>query len=322
MYPTEHTNILQKGNHTSEEEFNDNNWTQLDSTPEKQLVPNFDYRINQIEDYFDVASEGLGKSQRDLARHTVGYQSRTYLENLSEDPTTQFKLYQGFIREKGTPNAITKLFTKLGDNTSTAAVDLNEEWGFRLGRIGGVDQSERLEIRLDTDKFKLNPQPVLVEASAQDKVDRYYRVDSTNFEFGPTPFTTAINPVSYDSTPVLTAGYVAVGQTDATVTNRDEILNLAITTISDNDHIWVTFDGPSWTVLRANTVYDLKITNVQSNDNNEVIFTFEKAHLLAVDDIFGIKTIAGLNQFWKVKAVTTNTVTVQHTLKYDAVSRI
>ena len=45
-----------------------------------------DYRINQIEDYFDVASEGLGKSQRDLARHTVGYQSRTYLENLSEDP--------------------------------------------------------------------------------------------------------------------------------------------------------------------------------------------------------------------------------------------
>ena len=104
-----------------------------------------------------MSSEGLGKSQRDLARHTTGYQSREYLENLSEDPTTQFKLYQGFIREKGTPNAITKLFTKLGDTTSAAAVDLNEEWGFKLGQLGGVDLSERLEIRLDTDKFKLNP---------------------------------------------------------------------------------------------------------------------------------------------------------------------
>jgi len=305
-------------NHTSDEEFNDANWTQLDSTPEKQLIPNFDYRINQMEDYFDVSSEGLGKSQRDLARHTTGYQSREYLENLSEDPTTQFKLYQGFIREKGTPNAITKLFTKLGDNTSNAAVDLNEEWGFKLGQVGGVDQSERIEIRLDTDKFKLNPQPVLVQASAEDKVDRYYRIDSTNFEFGPSPFTTDINPTSYDSKPVLTAGYVSVGQTDFTVTNRDEILNLAIASVQDNNHIWVTFDGPSWTVLRANTVFDLKITNLESNDDNEVIFTFEKAHLLKVDDIFGIKTIAGLSQFWKVKAATTNTVTVQHTEKYDA----
>jgi len=307
-----------RSNHTSDETFLDSNWTLLDSEPVKQLIPNFDYRINQIEDYFDVSSEGLGKSQRDLARHTIGYQTRSYLENLSEDPTTQFQLYQGFIREKGTNNAVTKLFTKLGADTNTSAVDLNEEWGFRVGQLGGVDQSTKIEIKLETDKFQLNPQPVIIQPSAETTVDRYYRIDKTNFQYAPTPYSTNISPVSYDSKPVKTAGYVKFGQVDFTVTNKDSILDLDISLVNDNSHIWVTFDGPSWTVLRANTVYDLKITNVTSNDDNEVTFDFDKAHMLKVDDMFGITTIVGLNKFWKVKAATTTSITVQHTETFDA----
>ena len=145
---------------------------------------------------------------------------------------------------------------------------------------------------------------------------RFHR--KTNFQYAPTPYSTNISPVSYDSKPVKTAGYVKFGQVDFTVTNKDSILDLDISLVNDNSHIWVTFDGPSWTVLRANTVYDLKITNVTSNDDNEVTFDFDKAHMLKVDDMFGITTIVGLNKFWKVKAATTTSITVQHTETFDA----
>ncbi len=100
-------------NQLGTETFDDTKWSRLDTTPEKQLVSNFDYRINSMYDYFDVLSDGLSTSQRDLARHTIGYQTREYLNNLSEDSVTQFLLYQGFVREKGTKNAITKIFDKL-----------------------------------------------------------------------------------------------------------------------------------------------------------------------------------------------------------------
>ena len=93
-------------NQEGQETFDYTYWSKLDSVPEKQLISNFDYKINQFDDYFNVASEGIGNTQRELARHTIGYQERTYLQELAEDPVTQFQLYQGFIREKGTQNAI------------------------------------------------------------------------------------------------------------------------------------------------------------------------------------------------------------------------
>jgi hypothetical protein len=65
-------------NQLGSEVFNSSTWSKLDTTPEKQLVANFDYRINQFEDYYETTSDGIGDSQRTLARHTVGYQTRTY----------------------------------------------------------------------------------------------------------------------------------------------------------------------------------------------------------------------------------------------------
>ena len=292
-------------NHTSDDEFDDSNWTILDSTPEKQLIPNYDYRINQMEDYFDVMSQGLGQSQRELARHTIGYQTREYLQNLAEDDTTQFRLYQGFVREKGTANSIVKLFSKIGRSTGQR-VELKEEWAFKLGEFGGKDQSKNLELNLKTDNFKLNPQPLLVVSDKQGNfLDRYYRLDQTDFNYAPIPYTTNINQVSYESSPIKTAGYVKIGQTEYTVRTRDDILNLDIDTFNDNDHVWVTFDYQSWTVLRGNYYFDLPIVNVENNETT-VTVTFDKRHNLSVDDIIGLD-IEGIKGFHKVTSIISGT---------------
>ena len=94
---------------------------------------------------------------------------------------SQYQLYQGFIREKGTANSVTKIFNKLSRSGSDSIV-LNEEWAFRLGQVGGVDQFSEIEIQLEKNKFKLEPQPHLVTSSeSPNALDQYYRFTANDF---------------------------------------------------------------------------------------------------------------------------------------------
>ena len=80
-----------------------------DAKPSAQLLPNFDYKIAQFNDFYDLETNNFDEGQQFLAQHLTGYQSRTYLENLFVNDISQYKFYQGFIKEKGSLNAITKL---------------------------------------------------------------------------------------------------------------------------------------------------------------------------------------------------------------------
>jgi len=297
-------------NQLGSEEFNDTNWSKLDSTPEKQLIANFDYKISQFEDFYDAASSGVGESQRALARHAVGYQTRQYLQNLSEDPVTQFQLYQGFIREKGTANAITKIFNKLS-RTSDASVVLNEEWAFRVGRLGGVDQLNEIEINIEKDKFQVNPQPILlVNALPNNVIDQYYRIVRSDFTIEPRPFTFEVNPLSTDAEPSKTAGYVKTDQINFVVQTKDDILSIDIASVIENDHIWVTFDTYKWSVWRYNQSPTLVITNAVKLGTS-VSITLNRRHAIAVDDIIGIKDVVNLVGFFKVTAIDLYSLTVE-----------
>jgi len=292
------------------ESFNDSYWSILDSTPEKQLVPNFDYKIKQFEDYYDTTTDGISEEQRALARHAIGYQTRTYLQNLSEDPVTQFQLYQGFIREKGTSNAITKVFDKLSRSTDTS-IELNEEWAFRVGQFGGVDQLTEVEMTLAKSEFVINPQPIMITNTSQGvDVDQYYRINQANFTIEPIPFSTNINPTSYDAEPIRTAGYVKTDQIEFVVAARDDILTLDVTQFAENDHVWITFlDGYKWTVLRYNISPVLTVNDVTKTSTG-VVITLNRTHDIQIGDIIGITSITNLTGFYKVIAVTAEEITV------------
>lgn len=296
-------------NQLGSETFNDTLWDKLDSTPEKQLIANFDYKINQFDDYYNVAAEGTGEDQRALARHAIGYQTRDYLQNLSEDSVTQFQLYQGFIREKGTANSITKVFNKLSRSGDSSIV-LNEEWAFRVGRLGGLDQLKEIELRLTKDNFKLNPQPILLLSTISSAdVDQNYRLTRSSFTVEPIPFTFEVNPVSLNVDPVRVAGYVKEDHIDFSVKTRDDILNLDIADFVENNHVWVTFDKHSWTVLRYNESSILVIAGLEK-DGTEVTITLNRPHSINVDDIVGIKNVPNLTGFFKVTAVGSNYIIV------------
>ena len=306
-------------------EFDNTKWSKLDTTPVKGLVPNFDYKINQFEDYYDLDADGVGSSQRDLSRHGIGYQPREYLQNIAEDQVSQFKIYQGFIREKGTPNAITKVFDKLS-RSGGDSVTLHEEWAFRVGRVGGIDQINEVEVSLNKSLFALNPQPILFQNSIGNTTDDYIRISPANFTIAPIPYTVDINPTYTFPLPGRSAGYVRNDQVDFIVKTRDDILNLNIESFKENDHVWVTFDGYDWNVLRFNQsdliitptkveVYQQEVLVIEQGSaftkvDNNVTIHLNKRHNLSVGDIVGIQDVINLTGFFKITAIGDKTITV------------
>lgn len=299
-------------NQLGAEEFSNRNWSKLDLLPEKGLVPNFDYKISQFADYYDVDSDGVGSSQRELARHAVGYQPREYLQNLAEDEVTQFRLYQGFIKEKGTSNAVVKVFDKLS-RTEDDSIVLKEEWAFKVGRLGGIDQNTEVEFRLKKDDFKINPQPIILVSNINSSIveDQNLRVPAADFTVAPIPFSVNVNPVKEYDGLTRNAGYVNFSQIDFIIRTRDEIVDVNIDIVFDNDHFWITFDQSSWTVLRFNEAPVLQIISLVTDTALDLsTLTFNQQHNLSVDDIIGIRNIDNLTGFYKIYEVTATTVTV------------
>jgi hypothetical protein len=286
-------------NQQSTDVFDDTKWSKLDSLPEKRLIPNFDFRINLFEDYYEVTADGIGQVQRDLARHSVGYQPRSYLQNLSEDAVTQFQLYQGFIREKGTINSLTKVFNKTSLATQENII-LDEEWAFRVGKFGGIDQKRQVEISLLKEKFLLNPQLIeYVDIIPAVQEDRYYRIDNDSFTIKPNDINDRFIPVSYNSIPTITGGYVRVDQVDHILSTRADLLNYDIELISENQSIWIVFEFKTWNVYRFNRSRVLTVQAIL-RENTDLFIFFNRRHNIKIGDVVGLK-IENLTGFYEVQ---------------------
>jgi hypothetical protein len=81
-------------------------------------LPNWDYKAEQFNDFYDLNTDNFDTNQQKVAQHLIGYQKRTYLENIIKDDVSQYKFYQGMIIEKGTQNVLNKLFDVLSSTGS------------------------------------------------------------------------------------------------------------------------------------------------------------------------------------------------------------
>ena len=82
-----------KVNHNSGSTFETVSWTLKNEKPAPQLIPNFDYKISQFNDFYDLETNNFDESQQKLAQRLTGYQSRDYLENLFVNDVSQYKFY-------------------------------------------------------------------------------------------------------------------------------------------------------------------------------------------------------------------------------------
>jgi hypothetical protein len=293
--------------------FDITKWATLSEKPTAQLLPNFDYKINQFEDFYSLDIDNFDIGQQAMAQHLTGYTPRPYLNYIIGDPIAQYKFYQGFIRDKGTKNSLVNL-SKASLNKFSSSIDFNEEWAFRIGYYGGYNTYQELETNLEPTKFIENPQIInfLEEKPVGEQANTVYYKDAADVAIKPEMFD--INQVfsttstSYaDSNFILpVAGYVRFDDITATAYNKNSLLDIANNkSLSVGTTIWLGFkeDG-EWDVLRVTEVPTV-ITGVSIYiPGQSIILTSYYAHQLSVGDLISVTGVAnGIDQCYIVQEV-------------------
>ena len=132
--------------------FRSNGWYGKQEAPGylvigNQLVPNYDTIVDSMRYYYDPDVTIDNHSLEDLGRHLIGYESKSYLDNLQVSNDVQYLFYQGAIRQKGTVQALDKLFrsTKVQSNE---IIEIYEEWALKLASFGNTIEQVSTEFIL------------------------------------------------------------------------------------------------------------------------------------------------------------------------------
>lgn len=115
-----------------------------------QLVPNFDTIVSDMRYYYDSNYVIDNPSLEDLGRHLIGYESKSYLDNLQVSNDVQYLFYQGAIRQKGTKQALEKLFksSQIRGVENNEIIEVYEEWALKLSEFGNTIEQVSTEFIL------------------------------------------------------------------------------------------------------------------------------------------------------------------------------
>jgi len=292
------------------EVFNDSDWVRLDEKPSMGLIPNFEYKTNQFADFYDLDTDNFDLEQQKFAQHLIGYQNRDYLANIINDDVSQYKFYQGMIQDKGTKNALSKLFDVLSSSDKDS-LEFFEEWAVKAGQYGASEGFEEVEYLIDEANMRLSPQTIeLVNNTTGQETDLVYRIK---------PFETYLKPAGYNHAPwpskyvedtyTKNSGFVNRDDVDFVVSTYDSILNIDYSTCNFNDTIWVGNDGLTWNVY-SHIRTDYIVEDVEEGGKLNLNTTDID---ISVGDIIGVTETNFAEGFYKVTEILGNTVTIDRT---------
>jgi len=276
--------------------FDFTKWNKLNSKPKSNLLPNFDYKINQFEDFYSLDIDNFDVSQQKLAQHLIGYTPRQYLNNIITNPVSQYKFYQGFIKEKGTKNAIDKL-SKVGRFTRQGDISFEEEWAFRVGDYGGFSTYNEIEFSLQEELELENPYLVKFVGSIPSNTTPLtnYKLPS-DLLITPEDYVSSSTFNTYPSTfldtnfELTTAGYVRADDVTVTAYNKNSLLDIANNLlIQEGNTVWLGFlENGDWDVYRY-TNLSPKVAGVYiSSPGVNITFTTDINHNLSIGDIVSV----------------------------------
>ena len=295
--------------------FDFTKWTPLRSKPSADFISNFDYRISQFEDFYSLDIDNFDSAQQQMAQHLTGYTPRVYLNNIFTNPVSQYKFYQGYIKEKGTRNSIKKL-AKASIHNHQGEIDFTEEWAFRIGHYGSYETFRELEISLVEGSFIENPQII-------NFVDSISTVSNKLIVYS-TASDRVITPVNYSTTEtfvtinnsdifqISSAGYANINDVDHTAYDQNTLLNIKNngSILLNNQVVWVA-NKPNgdWGIYR----YSLSRSRIvevvlSSSEENQLILTNNIAHNLQIGDIIAIDRFdTNIDGIYIVKSIVSET---------------
>ena len=301
------------------ETFNPNYWSQLSATELKTgLLPNFSYNADKFNRFNDVDNPELLGEFDLYSASAIGFQPRSYLTNFGIDLTTQAKFYQGYIREKGTINAV-NAFTAAGFNGVTSEINLYEEWAMRVGEYGALENNKFVEVILPESTFNSSPATLTLlpnNSVADTGIIGYTpaHVFNSTPDYVPKIYGNRNRSSLYEND-IETAGYVNPADIGITTFDINDYTQLSpyLSTIGIGQTIWCAKDtNGSWNVYRVSETL-LSIKSVSYNVDNIGTVTVNAPHNLSYGDIIIIKGFdVRLDGFYKVYSVGTS-------LKFDIV---
>lgn len=276
------------------EKFDFGQWILLGEKPIAALLPNFDYKIKQFEDFYSLDIDNFDLAQQKMAQHLIGYTPRVYLNNIFTNPIAQYKFYQGFIKEKGTKNAVTKLAKATIQNLQ-GELTFKEEWAFRVGHFGSFESFKEIETRLPEIKFIENPQVIKFTDDLDQPINTliYYSTGSDRLIVpdGYVPSNTFVTTSSLELIKLETAGFVRFDDVNYTAYNEDSILDIqANGLLKEGDLIWIgSKRNGDWDVFRytADPARVIK-AYMDPQATNQMIFFTKGSHSLTTGDLISI----------------------------------
>ena len=302
--------------------FNFSRWKQIDYTAiKKGMLPNFATIAGWPTGYYDNYNEsvdsnntsyvgGKNSNQSHYGYALIGFKSRNYLHELGLTDSTQVDLYKGFIKEKGTINAVNALTTAKFNN-STSTIDFYEEWAIRVGEYGALDINPFIEVVLDEKAFSMPLQVLtfisdennnlsdgITSFSSKDLYKSSYQYNAT-IALNRDKFTNYENDIPY-------AGFVNVNDVDTTIFDINNYIDLdsKIEKMASGYTIWCAKDFDSrWNVYRI-TETNNTITSISNSLDNFVSVSCRDFHNLNAGDVILIKNFSStFDGFYQVHSI-------------------
>ncbi len=289
-------------------EFSFASWKQLSvSEIKKGLLPNFATIATKSQAYYDSYTNFKDSDQITYSHGLIGFSTRQYLTDIGLSDTTQIELYKGFIKQKGSANAVNQLSNAQFNNLSSD-IKFYEEWAIRIGEYGAIDTNPYVEIVLDESAFGINPVSATFVANTSGNglniFDSSQLYKSNNSYNG----TIALNRDAYSNyeNDIIKAGYVNIDDVDTTIFDLANFtdLNNQLDAIGTGYTIWCARDfSQNWNVYRV-TETNNHVFLVSNSLDGFVTFTTDSPHSLSVGDIFLIRSFTTeFDGFYQVESV-------------------
>jgi hypothetical protein len=271
-------------------------WQQIDATQlQKGLLPNFSTLAVASKSYYDSYGAVKDTQQLEYSHALIGYKPRQYLADLGLSETTQIEFYKGFIKQKGTANAVNEMLTATFNNLSSD-IKFYEEWAMRVGEYGALSSNPFVEIPLDERAFGVNPSVARFVAEADNNLaDGLTTFNKSQLykSYGTYTGNIALNRISSSNTDndIPTAGYVNLDDVDLTIFDLANYIDLDnnIADMGSGYLIWTAKDfSQDWNVYRVTETNNL-VTQVANSLNGYITFTTNTPHNFVAGDIFLVK---------------------------------
>ena len=304
-------------------------WKQINQSSIKTgLLPNFATNAAKFEAIYDINNQPIDETLNFYSNGITGFRERKYLTDLAIDVETQAKFYQGYIKQKGTKNAILALAQAQLANISNE-ISITEEWALRVGEYGATDSDKFVEISLDESVITNNPAPIeLLEATdfPVTGIAYYYPHEIYQSSLTHTPSMFGPYELTADNIGLPTAGYVNVDDVDDTIFDIANYADLGnvLNKIGTGYTIWAAkgFSG-DWDVYRVSET-ECAVTSLTYSINNFATVTTNALHNLSIGDVVAIRRFDdrfdGFYQIYAINGI--NSFTIGLRQNYQLLSQL